>query len=36
LLEEEGVEDIHEFLLPSSEKGGMQEDEEEEDLLDQL
>ena len=36
LLEEEGVEDIHAFLLPSSEKGGMQEDEEEEDLLDQL
>ena len=36
LLEEAGVEDIHDFLLPPSEMGSMQEDEEEEDLLDQL
>ena len=36
LLEEEGVEDLHIFLLPPSETGGQQEDEEDEDLLDQL
>lgn len=36
LLDEEGVEDVHAFLLPPSDMGGLQEDEEEEDLLDQL